>query len=76
MIALIAELKPLDILGPIVVLAFGLAVAWVGLAVVVRVVYLLVQPFYAIPARRTVEEGSWWVWGSILVAGLLYWQLS
>lgn len=76
MIRLIAEIKPLDILGPIVALAFGLAIAWVGLALVARLFYLLVQPFYAIATRNKVEEDSWWVWGCIVLAGLLYWQLS
>jgi hypothetical protein len=76
MIRLLAEIKPLDILGPIVALAFGLAIAWLGLALVVRFLYLLVQPFYSIATGREVEEDSWWVWGGIVVAGLVYWQLS
>jgi hypothetical protein len=73
---LIAEIKPLDILVPIVALAVGLAAVWVGLALIARFFYLLVQPFYAIATGRGVEEGSWWVWGGIVVAGLVYWQLS
>jgi hypothetical protein len=76
MIRLIAEIKPLDILGPIVALAFVLAIAWVGLALVSWFLYLLAQPFYAIATRNEVEEDSWWVWGCIVIAGLLYWQLS
>jgi hypothetical protein len=76
MIRLIAEIKPLDVLVPIVALAVGLAIVWVGLALIARFFYLLVQPFYAIATGREVEEDSWWVWGGIVVAGLVYWQLS
>ena len=76
MTRLIAEIKPLDILVPIMALAVGLAVVWVGLALIARFFYLLVQPFYAITTGRGVEEDSWWVWGGIVIAGLVYWQLS
>jgi hypothetical protein len=76
MTRLIAEIKPLDILVPIVALAVGFAIVWVGLALIARFFYLLVQPLYAIATGREVEEDSWWVWGGIVVAGLVYWQLS
>jgi len=73
---LLAEIKPLDILGPIIGLIFGIAVVWIGLAVVVRFFYLLVQPFYAVATGKPIEEDSKFAWAAVILAGGLYWQLS
>jgi hypothetical protein len=76
MIRLVAEIKPLDILGPIVALAVGAAVVGLGLGMVGRFLYLLVQPFYAIATGGNIEEDSKFAWAAVVVAGLVYWQLS
>jgi hypothetical protein len=76
MIHSVAEIKPLDILGPLVAVAFGLAMAWLGIGLIAGFVYLLVQPFYAIATGQSVEEDSLWLWGAIVVVALVYWQLS
>jgi hypothetical protein len=76
MIRLVAEIKPLDILGPIVALAIGAAIVGLGLGMVGRFLYLLVQPFYAIATSGAIEEDSKFAWAALVVAGLVYWQLS
>jgi len=35
-----------------------------------------VQPFYAIATGGNIEEDSKFAWAAVVVAGLVYWQLS
>jgi hypothetical protein len=76
MIQFIAEIKPLDILVPVVAVALTVVVLWIGISLVIGFFGLLLQPFYAVATRKRIEEDSLWLWFFILCAGLLYWQLS
>jgi hypothetical protein len=76
MIRLIAEIKPLDILGPLLGLAVGGVLLCFGLGLVGRFLYLLAQPFYALATGKRSEEDSKFAWGAVIVVGLVYWQLS
>ena len=75
-VQLLAEVKPLDILGWIL----EAAVAVAGIAIVLGLIAMLVQPFFALLTRSEVMEESLalWFWIAVLavIAGLLYWQFS
>jgi len=71
-----AEIKPSDIL----VLAGQLAGAAVGIALLVGLLRLLLEPIVALFTGAKVSEDSMTLWVLILVAatiaGLIAWQLS
>jgi hypothetical protein len=76
MLYLLAEIKPIDILGWII----KLALAGFGIALLIGFIGLLVQPFHALWTGNKVSEDSMTVWILIFVvtalAGLIYWQVS